>query len=100
MMQIEISPSTRADKKFQAVVDDQKTINFGSKSASDFTLDEEKAHKEKYEKRHKKREGWTDPKTAGFYAKNILWNKHTIQASIKDTNQRFKGLSITYKNRP
>ena len=34
---------------------------------------------------------WTDPKTAGFHAKNILWNKPTIQASIKDTSQRLKG---------
>ena len=50
--------------------------------------------------RHRKNEDWTDPKTAGFYAKNTLWNKPTIQVSIKDTNQRFKGLHGTYKNRP
>ena len=99
-MRIEISPSARQDKKFQAVIDNRKTIHFGSKGASDFTLNKDKARKERYEGRHRKREDWTDPKTAGFYAKNILWNKNTIQASIKDTNQRFKGLNITYKNRP
>ena len=99
-MQVEISPSTSQDKKFQAAIDNQKTVHFGSKGASDFTLNKDKARNERYARRHKKREDWTDPKTAGFYAKNILWNKHTIQASIKDTNQRFKGLRITYKNRP
>ena len=100
MIQIEISPSTRQGKKFQAVIDNQKTIHSGSKGASDFTLNKDKARKERYERRHKKREDWTDPKSAGLYAKNILWNKRTIQASTKDTNQRFNGLSITYKNRP
>ena len=99
-MQIEISPSTRQDKKFRAVIDDQKTIHFGSKSASDFMLNKDKTRKERYERRHKRREDWTDPKTAGFYAKNTLRNKLTIQASIKDTNQRLKGLRITCKNRP
>ena len=72
MMQIQISPSTRADKKFQAVVDDQKTIHFGSKGVSDFTLDGDKARKGRYESRHKKREDWADPKTTGFYAKNTF----------------------------
>ena len=100
MMQIEIPPSTRADKKFQAVVDDQKTIHFGSKGASDFTLNKDKARKEKYERRHKKREDWTDPKTAGAYAKNILWNEPTVQGSIKDTNKRFKDIHIAYKSQP
>ena len=95
-MQTQISQSTRADKKLQAVIDNQKTIHFGSKGASDFTLNRDKAHKGRYERRRKKREG----RTAGFYAKNILWNKPTIQASIKGTNQKFKGLHITYKNRP
>ena len=99
-MQIEISPSavkTRSSKRSLTI---SKTVHFGSKGASDFTLNKDKARKGRYEKRHKRREDWTDPKTAGFYAKNTLWNKRTIQASIKDTNQRFKGLNITYKSRP
>ena len=99
-MQVEIPPSARADKQFHAVVDDQNTIQFGSKSTSDFTLNKDKARKEKYDTRREKREDWTDSKTAGVSAKNILWNKPTIQASIKDTSQRFKGLRITHKSRP
>ena len=86
-MQIRISPSTRQNKKFQTVIDNQKTIHFGSKGASDFTLNKDKARKETYEGRHKKREDWTDHKTAGFYSKNTLWNKLTIQASIKDQSK-------------
>jgi len=100
MTTIEISPSKRPGKKYKAVIDNQKTIHFGSKGASDFTLHQNENRKQSYINRHRKNEDWTDPNTAGFYAKNILWNKPTIQASIKDTNQRFKGLRITYKNRP
>jgi hypothetical protein len=99
-MLVEISPSTRKDKKFQAVIDNKKTIHFGAQGASDFTLHGDKLRKERYEERHRGREDWSDPRTAGFYAKNILWNKPTVQGSIKDTNKRFKGLHITYKNRP
>ena len=43
-----------------------------------------------------KNEDWSDYKTSGFYATNILWNKPTIDASIKDTNQKFKKLNIKY----
>ena len=100
MMHVQISPSTKANKKFQAVIDNKKTIHFGARGASDFTLNKSEERKQLYINRHRKNEDWADPKTAGFYAKNILWNKPTIHASVKDTNQRFKGLHITYKNRP
>ena len=99
-MHVVLSPTPHKTKKYQAVIDNRKTIYFGAKGASDFTLHKNEERKQGYINRHRKNEDWTDPKTAGFYAKNILWNKPTIQASIKDTNQRFKGLHITYKNRP
>ena len=99
MIRVQISPSQRRDKKYKAVIDNTKTVHFGYKGASDFTLNKSEERKQLYINRHRKREDWTDPKTAGFYAKNILWNKPTIQGSIKDTNQRFKGLRISYKNR-
>ena len=100
MTRIEISTSERPDKKYKAVIDNKRAIHFGLQGASDFTLHKSEKRKQMCITRHHKRENWTDPKTAGFYAKNILWNKPTIQASIKDTNQRFKGLRITYKTRP
>ena len=100
MIRIVISPSQRSDKKFKAVIDNNKTIHFGSQGASDFTLHKSEERKQRYINRHQENEDGADPKTAGFYAKNILWNKPTIQASIKDTNQGFKRLHITCKSRP
>ena len=100
MTRIEISTSDHKDKKFKAVIDNKKTVHFGAQGASDFTIHKSEERKQRYVTRHRKREDWSDPETAGFYAKRILWNKPTIQGSIKDTNQRFKGLRVTYKNRP
>ncbi len=96
-MHVEISPSKRKDKKFQAVIDNQRTIHFGSKGASDFTLHKNEERKQRYIDRHRKHEDWSDPNTPGFYAKHILWNKPTIQGSIKDTNHKFKYINIRFK---
>jgi hypothetical protein len=96
-MHVEISPSKRKDKKFQAVIDNRKTIHFGSKGASDFTLHGNEERKQKYISRHRKNEDWSDPTTAGFYAKHILWNKRTIQESIEDTNHTFKNINVKFK---
>jgi hypothetical protein len=45
----------------------------------------------RYENRHKKRENWKKSgiKTAGFWSKWILWNKPSLNRSIKDTEERF-----------
>jgi hypothetical protein len=99
MPQIEIFPSERKDKKFKAVIDNRKTIHFGSRGASDFTLHKNEVRKQRYIDRHRKNEDWTDPNTAGFYAKHILWNKPTIKGSIKDVNQLFENIHISYKGR-
>jgi hypothetical protein len=96
-MNIIIKPSTKPEKKFTAIIDNKKSIHFGQKNASDFTQHKNPTRKKLYENRHKKNEDWSNPLTAGFYAKNILWNKPTITESIKDTNKRFKNISINMR---
>ena len=44
-----------------------------------------------------KKENWNDSMTAGFFSKNILWNKTSLNESIKDTNRRFKNIEIKLK---
>ena len=100
-MEVVIKPSKNKNKKFDAIINDQKTISFGSKGAKDYTLhssDERDQKKKNYISRHAKREDWTDYKTAGFYAKHILWNKSTIGGSIKDLNNKYKNIKFLYKN--
>ena len=93
-MNIIIKPSNKTDKKYMAIIDDNKTVHFGAAGMSDYTKHKDKERKERYLARHKNNEQWNNPLTAGFYATNILWNKPTITESIRDTNRRFKNINI------
>ena len=53
-MNIIIKPSHLADKKFDAIINNKKTIPFGQKGASDFTLNKNEEQKNRYINRHKK----------------------------------------------
>ncbi len=45
--------------------------------------------KSAYIARHKVRENWNDPMSAGALSRYISWNLPTISASIKDYKKRF-----------
>jgi len=68
----------------------EKNIKFGSFGAEDYTVHKNIKQKTNYEARHIVREDWTDPTTAGFWSKWILWNKLTIDDSLKSTIKQFK----------
>ena len=36
-------------------------------------------------------------KTAGFWSKNVLWNKPTLKSSVDDINKKFKSLNVKMK---
>jgi hypothetical protein len=79
-----------------AIIDGKKTVHFGQTNASDFTLHKDPERKERYINRHKKNEDWTRSgiNTAGFYAKNLLWNKQTLKQSVDDLNKRYKNINF------
>ena len=92
-MKVDIKKSTKKGKKFMAIFDcdgNIKTIHFGAEGMSDFTKNKDPKRKERYLKRHKPRENWNDPETAGALSRWILWNKPTLKASINDFKKRFK----------
>ena len=93
-MEIIITKSRNKDKKYDAIIDGKKTVSFGAKGYSDFTQHKDTERKNRYLARHKTHENWRDPKTAGFYATNILWNKPSLTASVADTKKRFPKLDI------
>ena len=69
-----------------------KQIQFGAKGMKDFTLFsplEREERKRRYLQRHKAREDWSSPDTAGALSRWILWNKPTVEASLKDYKNRF-----------
>ncbi len=66
------------------------TIHFGAKGMTDYILSKgDDERKQRYINRHQKREDWTDLSKAGTWALNILWNKRTLKASIKDMAKKF-----------
>ena len=98
-MDVVISKSERADKKYKSVINGKKTVHFGQAGASDMTQHKDKDRKQRYIDRHKKNENWgaSGVKTAGFYAKHVLWNKDTLTKSVDDLNKRFKNINIKLK---
>jgi hypothetical protein len=69
----------------------EKKVRFGAKGYTDFTKSKGKdeARKQRYIDRHRERENWNDPMTAGALSRYILWNKPTIAASVADYKRRF-----------
>ena len=93
MKLLSFKPSDKADKKYMVVLETdegrKKTIHFGAAGMDDFTITKDMEQKQRYINRHKAREDWNNPLTAGFWSKNILWNLPTITASLNDTKKRF-----------
>jgi len=69
----------------------EKNVKFGAVGYDDFTITKNKEQKERYINRHKKNENWTKGgvDTAGFWSKNLLWNKPTITASLIDIKKKY-----------
>ena len=91
---VKITKSTKEGKKLMAVFSypettRTKTIHFGSAGMDDYTIKKDKAQKQRYLDRHRKRENWNLPDTAGALSRWILWNKETREASIRDYKKRF-----------
>ena len=97
MTEIVISKSNKKDKKYDARIDGKKTVSFGSAQHSDFTKHKDPERKQRYLDRHKKNENWSDPTTAGYLSRWILWAKPTIEESIKDLNKRNKNVNFKLK---
>jgi len=96
-IQVEIRKSRLPTKKYDAVIDGRKTVPFGQRGASDFTLHKDAERKERYLQRHRVNEDWKDPNTAGFYSRWVTWNKPTLQQSVSDVNKRFKNMNVKLK---
>ena len=100
-MQVVIQPTKSKNKKLEAVIDGRKTVPFGQKSASDFTLHKDPERKARYINRRKgMNEDWTKSgiNTAGPYSKHVLWNKQTIQKSVNDLNQKYRSVNLILKS--
>ena len=95
-MEVVIKPSSKKDKKYDAIIDCKKTVSFGLANASEYTHHKDTARKQRYIDRHKDNEDWSKSgiKTAGSYSKHILWNKPSIKDSTKDCKTNYKDIKF------
>jgi hypothetical protein len=88
-----IRKSTDPKKKLEAIfsLDNgrTKTVRFGAAGMSDFPTHKDEERKKRYLARHRRRENWNDPMTAGALSRWILWDKPTRRASIQAYKKRF-----------
>lgn len=94
MKLIGIIKSPNPEKKYRALFQTEdglmKHTDFGMSGASDYTMHQDKERRDRYRERHKKDLETNDPTRAGYLSYYILWNKPTLEASIRDYKKRFK----------
>lgn len=88
-MSVTLQKSSNATKKYMVIIDGKKTVHFGARGYSDYTIHHDAARKLRYIARHKNNENWNDINTAGFWSRWILWNLPSFNASVHDTEKRF-----------
>ena len=94
-MYVNITKSTRQGKKMVAIFYDEakkkvKTTHFGASVYEDYTGHQDLQRKMNYLERHEKRENWNDYMTAGSLSRWILWNRPSLNESVKDYMRKFK----------
>jgi hypothetical protein len=94
MTRLEILISTKAHYKYDAIFSKNnkiiKIIHFGDNRYSDFTQNHDKKRRDLYIVRHRPRENWDDPMTAGSLSRYILWGDSTnLHKNIKDFRKKF-----------
>jgi len=67
----------------------KRTIHFGAAGMSDYTKHRDKKRKGRYIARHKKRENWRVPDTAGSLSRWVLWGEPTLRGSVKKYKKKF-----------
>jgi len=87
-----VKQSHKPDKKYDAIFDidgRRKVVPFGAKGMSDYTINHDNERKERYKIRHKKDLKTNDPTRAGYLSYYLLWNKPTLESSIRDYKNKF-----------
>lgn len=92
---IDIKKSKTEGKRYDAIflnakTNKEKAISFGKKGEKDFIALQDTKMKEFYDFKHQKKEDWKNLMSRAALNKYILWNKNSLEASIKDYKRRLK----------
>ena len=91
-----LTASPKKEKKMRVTLPNGRTVNFGAKGYSNYTIHGNKARMERYLVRHRKAENWTKAGVGspGFWARWILWSEPSLQAAIRRTEKVLGGKII------
>jgi len=93
-MKFTLEPATDSTHKWVGVftnetTKDERRIPFGAKGYEDYTQHKNPLRQENYLLRHRSREDWADPLTAGALSRWILWEATSIQEAVRKFKRRF-----------
>ena len=91
-----IEKSDRQGKRFMATYANGKVVHFGMAGSKTYIDHGDKERRELYLKRHRARENWDDPFSAGSLSRFLTWGDSTSleknhQAFMKRFPQTLKG---------
>jgi hypothetical protein len=87
---MKIEKSTRAGKRFMATYANGKVVHFGQAGGQTYIDHGDKAKREAYLVRHKKRENWNDPYSPGALSRWLLWGDSVnLMDNIASFKRRF-----------
>jgi hypothetical protein len=94
MKLVSFGRSDRAGKKYKAVfktdANRTKTIHFGASDYQDYTQHHDPIRRKAYILRHRSREDWSVPDTAGSLSAHILWGASTsIRENLASFRRKF-----------
>jgi hypothetical protein len=90
-----IKKSSKDGKKLMAVFSypestRTRTISFGQAGAPDYTITKDKEQRSRYIRRHRARENWSKPDTAGALSRWVLWGNSTSRSeNIRNFKSKF-----------
>jgi hypothetical protein len=89
-----IEPSQTGNYKYNALFvrgdGSMKTVRFGDRRYQDFLQHGNTERRQNYLTRHRAREDWSDPETAGSLSRWILWgDSKKLEDNIKAFKTRF-----------
>ena len=88
-MKFTLERATDGKHKWVGVFDTRR-VPFGAVGYQDYTQHHDRLRRINYLRRHKTRENWNDPQTAGALSKWILWGESTnLQANVRAFKRRF-----------
>ena len=93
-MKFTLEPATDGTHKWVGVFTDETTkhehrVPFGAKGYEDYTQHKNALRQENYLLRHRSREDWDTPQTAGALSRWILWESPSLLTAVRRFKHKF-----------